>query len=388
MRTGFLTKTALRHVRRSYRATLVLSLMVFAAVAGLVILSALAVGTNDAMIRNSVGLFAGDIAASGLPAGLPPSRLAVDGTAGVLIRTRRPATIGPLDGRRVESVALTGIDPVQEKRWTGLWKKTLAGRFPEPGRPDIYISRALAGHLGVWVGDRLRVKMDTAPAAVLLTVCGIYQTGVSRLDYGLALCPRQILPDSGAAVSAAVFLANGADLDAAAATLRERFPDAAFESWRSFMPDLKQLIDLNFVSMSIVMLLVFGIVSLGIACVFVIAILKSIREFGIFKAMGLQPGEIILLILLQVTALTLAASLAGTAAGALTVAGLGRSGIDLAAFTSHNPYFAVSGVIYPRLTLFSAVVPAALAMICGALAAVWPSIFVIRKKAADILRSV
>jgi len=40
------------------------------------------------------------------------------------------------------------------------------------------------------------------------------------------------------------------------------------------MPDLKQLIDLNYISMSIVILLVFGVVSLGIACAFVIVILK------------------------------------------------------------------------------------------------------------------
>ena len=154
------------------------------------------------------------------------------------------------------------------------------------------------------------------------------------------------------------------------------------------MPDLKQLIDLNFVSMGIVMVLVFGIVSLGISCAFIIFILKNLREHGIMKAMGILPTESVLLIVIQVAILTLAVSLAGDVAGALAVLGFARIGIDLTAFTSHNQYFVVSGIIYPRLTFYSLFWPPVLAMVFGMLAAVWPCIFVIRKKAADILRTI
>ncbi len=57
----FLVKIACLILWRSWRTTLVLSFMVITAVAALVFLSALAVGTNDAMIRNSTGLFSGHI---------------------------------------------------------------------------------------------------------------------------------------------------------------------------------------------------------------------------------------------------------------------------------------------------------------------------------------
>ncbi len=320
--------------------------MIFAAVACLVFLSALAVGTNDAMIRNSVGLFSGHIAGSDLPAGLDPGRLAVAGTAGVLIRQIQPATIANLDGSRMESVLLTGVDPLEEKRLTALWKKTLAGRYLEPGQPEIYLSRPLAQVLGISVGDRLRIKTDARQQTASWIVCGIYQTGVSQLDHGLAFCPRQFLPEAGATVAAAVFLEEGDAPEPILKIYRQRFEASQFESWSGFMPDLKQHIDLNFVSMTIVMLLVFGIVSLGIACAFVIFILKSIREFGILKAMGMFAGKITALILVQVMILTLAVSLAETAAGTLAVNLLARTGIDLTAFTSHNPYFAVSGNIH------------------------------------------
>ena len=384
---GFLIRTALLYVKRSYRSTLVLGLMVFASVACLVFLSALAVGTNDAMIRNSVGLFAGHIAGSDLPSGLATSDLRLEGTAGVLRRSERPATIG-FSGGRAESVMLMGVDPVEEAHLTSLWKKTIAGRYLEPGRPEIFLSSPLAHNLRVSVGDTLQIKMDAFPTAVGLTVCGIYRTGVSQLDYGLAFYPQQVLPAAGGAVSAAVFLKDGIDPEPLLEIYRQRFPSSIFLPWSGFMPDLQQLINLNFVSMTIVMFLVFGIVALGVACAFVIFILKSIREFGILKAFGMRSGEIVLLILLQVMVLTLGACLAGTAAGALAVAGLSGTGIDLGAFTSHNPYFAVSGVIFPRLTLFSTLIPALLALVFGALAAVWPCVFIVRQKAADILRSI
>ena len=68
------------------------------------------------------------------------------------------------------------------------------------------------------------------------------------------------------------------------------------------MPDLRQLIDLNYVSMSMVTVLVFGVVSLGIACAFVIFIMKHLREYGIMKAMGVTAGEMMRLIIMEITA--------------------------------------------------------------------------------------
>ena len=106
------------------------------------------------------------------------------------------------------------------------------------------------------------------------------------------------------------------------------------------------------------------------------------------KAMGVLPAETAFLIFAKVTLMTLAASVAGIGAGALVVAGFAHTGIDLTSWTSHNQYFAVSGVIYPRLTSFSLWLPPLLAVVFGKLAAIWPSIFVMRAKASDILRSI
>jgi ABC-type lipoprotein release transport system permease subunit len=302
-----------------------------------------------------------------------------------LIRKKRSIWLSHLD--ETTAAVLLGVNPSEEKRHTTLWKKTVHGRYLEPGEAALFLSQAVAGKLNATVGDLVQIGFKPGSTVAEWGVCGIYQTGISYLDNGLAFCPMEVFPGSNFGRSTAVFLADGTDGDKILATYRKLSGTSEFRAWTDFMPDLKQLIDLNFVSMGIVMVLVFGIVSLGISCAFVIFILKNLREHGIMKAMGILPTEAVLLIVTQVAVLTLAASLAGDLAGALVVLGFARIGIDLTAFTSHNPYFVVSGIIYPRLTFYSLFWPPVLAIVFGLLAAVWPSVFVIRKKAADILRT-
>ena len=385
-RFNFLCKVGFLFIWRSWRSTLALGIMVFSAVTALVFLSALAVGTNDAMIRNSVRLFSGHIIAEDLGRDLRKEELTLDGVDGALIREKRPIWISYRG--EMTAVVLLGVNPSEERRHTALWKKTVNGRYLEAGEPALYVSQAVASKLNVTVGDLVQIGFKPGLTEAEWVVCGIYQTGISYLDNALAFCPMEVFPDSNSERSAAIFLTDGTDNSKVLAAFR-RLPGAPeFRAWTDFMPDLKQLIDLNFVSMGIVMVLVFGIVSLGISCAFVIFILKNLREHGIMKAMGILPTEAVLLIVTQVAVLTLAASLAGDVAGALSVLGFARIGIDLTAFTSHNQYFVVSGIIYPRLTFYSLFWPPVLAMVFGVLAAVWPSLFVIRKKAIDILRTI
>jgi len=155
------------------------------------------------------------------------------------------------------------------------------------------------------------------------------------------------------------------------------------------MPDLRQLIDLEYISMGIVIILVFGVVSVGIACSFVIFIIKNIREYGIMKAMGVTTGEMSVLIMMKVALMNVIACGLGLLIGSIAVWGIAElGGIDITAFTSHNRYFTVSGVIYPRLTVFSLLAPPGASFLFSLIAAVWPAALLAKRKAADIIRMV
>jgi ABC-type antimicrobial peptide transport system permease subunit len=106
------------------------------------------------------------------------------------------------------------------------------------------------------------------------------------------------------------------------------------------------------------------------------------------KAMGVTPREIAHLISIEVIMMNLVASMVGILCGFSAVLIAGRTGIDLTYFTSHNRYFVVSGVVFPRLTFYSLCLPPMLAFFFSMVSAIWPAWLIARKKAADILRSI
>ena len=361
--------------------------MVISAVSVLIFLSALAVGINDAMIRNSVSLFSGHISGFNLPVSLSREKLVTQNVQSALQRRMHP---GILENQgHFAVVTLVGIHPEEEKRSTALWKKTVQGRYPEAGQNEIYMSRSTAEILAVRVTDTIRFRKDLYSNPVDLRVAGIYQTGTDRVDLRLAFIPEGITGMPAETWDAAVFLHDGVRTADVMAQYRQfQTGGAIFKSWEEMMPDLKQLIELNYVSMSIVMVLVFGVVSIGIACAFAISILRNLREYGIMKSMGMTPGETVLLVFSEVVLMNLAASVIGVLAGITISLAAAKTGIDLSAFTSYNQYFIVSGVIYPRLTVFSWCLPPALALIFSLFAVIWPVIIIIRGNVTDILRSI
>jgi ABC-type lipoprotein release transport system permease subunit len=383
MRLCFVLQLACLFLYRSRKTTFILSFMVLTAVAALVVLSALAVGTNDAMIGNSTGLYSGHIVGSRLqPEDLPlPSIIGVDR---VLIRKHLPVLLGK-DGH-FEPLILIGVDAAAEKATTTLWKKTLNGRYPHSGEASLFIGQSTAERLGIGVGDPLLVSnRDGVPMASLI-VTGIYRTGITHLDQEMAFCPVESLPGQAFNLGVAVFLVKGTPEDVVVASYRKFLPAASFVGWPEFMPDLKQLIDLDHICMGIVVVLVFAIVSVGISCAFHIFILKNLRDHGIMKAMGVLPSDTALLLIAQILLLTLLAAALGTLVGAGISAIFSNIGIDISAFTSHNQYFAVSGLLYPRLTLMAVLTPPSAAIVFGLLAAIWPTTYLLRKGPAEILR--
>jgi len=384
---SFWFRIAFFFLLRSGRSTLVLSLMVVVAVSCLIFLSALAVGVNDTMIRNSVGLFSGHISGSNLPASLPLQALQVKGTKFVLKRIFVPGTLS--HGETREGVNMVGVDPDMEMKATVLWRKTVEGRYPRRGELSVFLSTALATRLGVRSGNTVEFVSEPGRPPVPLVVAGLYRTGIEGLDRGVAFCPMGVWLGKAKTWHAAVFVEDGVEPEQVIQEYGGNLaPQAHFRSWKQTMPDLLELIDLNYLSMSIVMVLVFGVVSLGIACAFIIFIFKNLREYGIMKAMGVSPGELSLLIVLEVVLMNLAACGAGILGGLLVVLGFSQSGIDLAAFTAHNRYFLVSAVVFPRITTYSLVAPPALSFVFGLLSAMWPVLLVRGKKAVDILRVV
>jgi len=384
----FWVKTACLFLIRSRRTSIVLTLMVLSAVSCLIFLSSLAMGVNDSMIRNSVGLFSGHIAGFNIPSTIKKEEFSGNSIVNVLKRRYVKGSIHFKD--RVEMISMIGIQPLQEQKTSAFWKKATKGRFLKENTNEIFISESIAKGMGLVCGDTLGFSpgplsdSDYQPKDFIVT--GIYKTGIDQLDRGIAFCDIRAIK-SDTPWNAAVFIEDGAKMDRVLQQFNKKnLNHLNFKTWKQLMPDLEQLIALNYFSMSIVIVIVFIIVSLGITSAFSIFILKSIREYGIMKVMGMTTKETVVLLLWEVFLINIIASFLGMILGVIIVLIFQNIGIDLSGYTSHNQYFLVSGVIYPRLTVYSLFLPPLSALFFSFPAAVWPALMVTRKNAVDILR--
>lgn len=385
----FWIKIAALFLIRSKRTSIVLAAMVFIAVSSLIFMASLAVGVNDAMIKNSVGLYSGHISGYDIPGDIEKKDLWAPGIFNVLKRIHFTGFFSHND--KTEMISLIGVEPLQEKKTSAFWKKTIKGRFLENDKNEIFISETTSKRVGALPGDIVYFTGKHSAVPQALIVSGIYKTGIDQFDNGACFCTLNALVERNKndSWSAALFLKEGADMDLVLGRYKQHpgLKHVKFRTWKQMMPDLEQLISLNYFSMNIVIVMVFIIVSLGITCAFSIFILKSIREYGIMKVMGTTPGETIFLLVCEVCLINFFASAVGLLIGCIAVYWFQWTGVDLTPYTSHNQYFIVSGVVYPRLTPYSLCLPPLSALLFSVPAALWPAVMIIRKNAVDILRS-
>lgn len=375
-----------RAVTRRFARSAIACCGVALGIAALVLLEAVMEGVSDAMVRNSVALHHGHVAASWTGGG-EPDMAALRALPGVrsVLRRRTCGVILAHGGHR-EGTALRGVEPAAEAGETVIAAKVVAGVYlPRPG--TVLLGKGLAERLGAGVGDRVEVTRSGLPETAL-EVCGVFRTGVEALDGGGAFA---VLPDcagEGVREEIAVFLEPGADARRCAAAMVRALPGSArVTPWQDAMAELVQLIALNHVAMNIVQVLALVILAFGVSNTAFISVGERTRELGILKALGVTPAGIRWTVAGEILLLVGMAGLLGDALGCGAAALSGARGIDLTRWTSENPHFIASGVVYPRLTLRSVLLPVLVALACGLTAALLPAVRAGRITVTEALRN-
>jgi ABC-type antimicrobial peptide transport system permease subunit len=113
---------------------------------------------------------------------------------------------------------------------------------------------------------------------------------------------------------------------------------------------------------------------------------ERFREFGILKAMGVTPKELMGLIFLESFMVCFVATLIGLAMGWIFSHIMAYNGIDFSSLTSHNRYFVVSGLVRPRVTLESIYWPGLLSIIVSIISSYLPTRIAAAKTTTETLR--
>jgi ABC-type lipoprotein release transport system permease subunit len=387
------TYMALRFILRHRRKTIATASFIILGTGILVFLHALTVGINDTMVLNTTRLHYGDAfleipAAFDHPGAIAQNISAEKGVESALFRYRLS---GLLTNNTVSAPAvLYAVNPEMEAPETAIALRIASGKYPRSHCNEILLGQTIAERLKATAGDTISVLESSGKYLGDFKVSGSYQTEIPHFDNMVAYVPIQVIDPAilrSNPSEIAIFLDKHKNYQKIKARLETLIPQSlSVQTWDELMPDLLQLIEMNEVAMRILILFIFILVGFGISNSFVLTIVERFREFGILKAMGVTPKELVGLVFLESFMVCLAATLIGLFMGWLLTLMVAHWGIDFSSLTSHNRYFIVTGLVRPRATLESIYWPGILAVMASIVSSYLPTRIAAQKTTSETLR--
>ena len=241
-----------------------------------------------------------------------------------------------------KSVAFLGtaVNPVLEPRFMACTEALKGGIQASGGTGSQWLSAdsaarevilgvGLARALGATVGSSLTLMSTTrdgALNAVDVEVAGLQDLGLRELNdrfLTVSLATAEQLLDAGAARSRlSVMLRRPEHTAAEQARLQVLLPETFVKPWFELASFYRQVKLLYFAIFGFMGLVLFLVVLLATANTLLMSVMERVREFGILRAMGLQPGQLLFLLQWEGALLGLMGSVLGLAATLLLRTGL------------------------------------------------------------------
>lgn len=268
-------------------------------------------------------------------------------------------------GPRSYGSAIFGVDPAKELRVSSLGRAIVAGRYLAPGDTDkVVVGAGLARNLKLTVGGKLTMLGSArggSVAADLLTVVGIFSTGVPELDHQVIEIPlARFQSDFAIGDRASLIAVTGPSLGAIEASLPGLHAIAApaglvIRDWTELEPALHDaiLIDAGVSRLCYVSLLV--IIVFIILNTLLMSVLERTREFGMLTAIGMRPNQIGRMVWLELLFLTAIGVTLGIAIGVCVTLWDGVHGIHINGAEALFAQWHMAAAAYPRLTFAHAV---------------------------------
>jgi len=404
------SRIAWRNVMRNRRRTLITLAAISSGLAAIILFFGLSNGFHDQWITNSVRVYTGHIVIfaeeyrdeRNLNRKIENSDdliIWLDGMPGVETATPRIHINGLVSTARNSAMALVrGINPARETRIAGLRERIVEGSYLDSDNArQILIGHKMADRLNAALGEKIVLMVQAADGSIgaeLFRLQGIFRLGAVDLDGSLAIIglkDAQELAALGGGVTEAVLIMDSpADVSAAAAALINEFDRAGYEvlTWDQLMPQAKEMIALSNVFTYILLVIILAVVSLGILNTMLMSIMERTREFGIMRALGTRPAQIVRLVLLEAVYLGVIGTALGMTAGILLVTLLAWEGIDLSRWSgAMDLVSSLKPIIYPALRPASVGIASLAAFATTLIAAIYPALRAARLRPVDAIRS-
>jgi putative ABC transport system permease protein len=307
---------AWRNVWRNRRRSLITMSAVVFAILLIGAANAVQQGTYDAMEEHAVRLFTGDLQIrhagfeeeQALELSLEDGAVDWDAVLGGRSYTRRLTAFGLVSSDSASAgVLLLGLEPDREPQITSFADGVEAGRLLTPGDYDVLLGQTLAQNLGVAVSDTVVVLTQGlygAMGADVYAVAGLIRTGSVEMDRQLMVlsleAAQELLVMPGRFTQVIVRTESLRAAQALAPELQAELGEGVeVMSWRALMTELEQMRAMDDIGNGIFYLFLLLLVGFEIFNTATMSVMERVREFGILQAVGMRPGQISVLVGLE-----------------------------------------------------------------------------------------
>jgi ABC-type lipoprotein release transport system permease subunit len=305
------------------------------------------------------------------------------GTDEVAARASAFALVSSAD--RSYGLQITGVEPEFEERVSSLPGLIKDGRFfDDPVAEEIIIGRVLARNLQVGVGDELTFigsGRDGSFAAAVVEIVGIFESGMPDMDRSFAEVPLEFFQDAfameGAGHAVAIMATGLIQVGPTRARVGGLLPegsDLVVHDWDALLPGLKQAIQADFTSAWFMYGILIVLVAFSVLNTQLMSVLERTKEFGIVMSLGVTPGRLGRLVLLETTLMGTLGLVLGALLGGALVAWLGYHGFSYPGMEEMAGKFNLPSRIYPPVTLIGLFFGPAIILVSSVIASFYPAI--------------
>jgi putative ABC transport system permease protein len=299
---------------------------------------------------------------------------------------------------RSYGIAVFGVEPRYEPNVSNIPGLVREGRYlQDNGAPEIVIGQVLARNLKVGVGDELTLigsGRDGSFAAVVAEVVGLFDSGVADLDRSIAEMPLGPFQDvfymQGAGhqvVVNAPRLGDVAELEQRVASLLPPGQDLVVHDWDALMPGLKQAIQADISSAVFMYAVLVILVAFSVLNTQLMSVLERTHEFGIVLALGLKPGRLGRLVMLETALMGGMGLLIGALIGGALTAWLGARGFTMPGMEEMGAKFNLPSRLHPQVTFASLLSGPLVVFLFSLLASVYPALRLRRLQPVEAMRA-
>lgn len=300
---------------------------------------------------------------------------------------------------RSYGIAVFGVEPDYEPGVSTLPGLIAEGRYLDDSEAaEIIIGAALARNLRVELGDELTLLgsgRDGSFAAAVVNIVGIFDSGMVDFDRSITEIPLGFFQD--------VFYMNGSghhvvinagsidgveELQARVSAALPAGEDLVVHDWDALQPGLQQAIKADMSSAFFMYGILVILVAFSVLNTQLMSVLERTHEFGIVMSLGLTPGRLSRLVLLETSIMGVLGLVLGAALGGLFTYWFNVNGFAYPGMDEMAAKFNLPARFYPQVSTLSLLAGPVVVFIFTILAALYPALKLHKLNPVEAMRAV